>query len=194
MPELHSTCLQEQFERYIFLENSLKFLLSSSNLERKSFGYLSIFSNGVVNSVFYVSIGTLEWKIISKNLCKFSILLRTLTGKKSLIRQAFFDRVEETAFYVSIDIFWGVFLEKKINSLFFLHNEQKIFGCENSILRVPRNILTEVFLKKMFFLSVLFIEQTFSASCQNNSNRMVETEMNLSTWNLWRKLSFLKKL
>ena len=44
------------------------------------------------------------------------------------------------------------------------------------------------------FLSVSFFEQTFSAFCQNTSNRIVETEIYVSTRNFWRKLSFLKKI
>ena len=47
LPELLSTCLQEQFERYIFLKKSLKFLLSFSDTEQKNFGFLSIFSMGL---------------------------------------------------------------------------------------------------------------------------------------------------
>ena len=125
----------------------------------------------------------------------FSILLQTLTGETSLIRQAFFSRFEETPFYVSIDTFWGVFFEKKI-SLSFLDNEHNSFCCKNCILRVPRNIITKAFFwgKCIHFSSVSFFEQTFSAFCQNTSNRIVETEIYVLTGNLWRKLGFLKKL
>ena len=136
---------------------------------------MSIFFNGVVNSVFCVSIGTLRWKTFSKNLFKFSIFLRTSTGKNSLIRQAFFSQFEEIPFYVSIDIFWGELFEKNF-SLSFLDNEHNFLCCKNCVLRVPRNILTKFFLKQMCIsLSFPDIEQTIFDSlskklkqgCQN---------------------------
>ena len=64
----------------------------------------------VVKSVFYVSIGT-HWR---KYFLGIFTSFRTLTGKKSAFRQVFFGRLEKTAFYVSIDIFWGEFFEKKL--------------------------------------------------------------------------------
>ena len=107
------------FWKIFFRESSPKILFLFSDTERKFFGFLSFFSNGVDNSVFYVSIGTLRWKIFSKKDFIFSFLLRTLTGETSLIRQAFFSRFEETLFYVSIDLFWGEFFEKKNFSVIF---------------------------------------------------------------------------
>ena len=101
-------------------------------------------------------------KNFSKILFKFSILLRTLTGRKSLIRQALFGRVEETAFYVSIDIIWEEFFEKKI-SLSFLDNEHNFLCCKNCILRVPRNILTKVLFEEnvYFFHQFRFFSKIF---------------------------------
>ena len=162
LPELLSTCLQEHFERYFFVKIVLKLFFFFSDTERKFFGFLSFFSNGVDNSVFYVSIGKLRWKIFSKKDFIFSFLLRTLTGETSLIRQAFFSRFEETLFYVSIDLFWGEFFEKKI-SLSFLDNEHNFFCCKNCILRVPRNILTKVFFEEnvYIFYQFLFLSKLF---------------------------------
>ena len=113
LPELLSTCLQEQFERYICLKKVLIFFFLFRTLSKKILVFCHFFFNGVANSVIYVSIGTFRWKEFSIKIFKFSILLQTLTGETSLIRQAFFSRFEETAFYVSIDLFWGEFCEKK---------------------------------------------------------------------------------
>ena len=115
---------------------------------------MSIFFNGVVNRVFCVSLGTLRWQIFSKKLFKFSIHLRTLTGKNSLIRQAFFSRFEEIPFYVSIDIFWGKLFGKKLFSLSFLDNEHNFFCCQNCVLRVPRNILTKFFFEENVYFFI----------------------------------------
>ena len=85
LPELLSTCLQEQFERYIFLKKSSKFLLSFSDTEQKNFGYLSIsFQWGCQKCILGVRRNTSMKNIFCTFLRKFSILLRTLTGKNSL--------------------------------------------------------------------------------------------------------------
>ena len=149
-----STCLQEQFERYIFLKKVLNFFFLFRTLS-ENFWFLSFFFNGVANSVFYVSLGTFRWKEFSRKIFKFSILLRTLTGKNSLIRQGFFSRFEETPFYVSIDSFWGEFFEREF-SLSFLDNEHNFFCCKNCILHVPRNILTKVFFKGYVYIFYQF--------------------------------------
>ena len=84
------------------------------------------------------------------------------------------------------------FSKKKFLSI--LDNKHNFFCCKSCFLHVPRNILTKVFWEKcIYYLSVSFFEQTFSAFCQNTSNRIVETEIYVSTGNLWRKLCFLKK-
>ena len=76
-----------------------------------------------------------------------------------------------------------------------MDNKHKFFCYKSCFLRVPRNILTKAFWGKcIYFLSVSFFEQTFSAFCQNTSNRIVKTEIYVSTGNLWRKLCFLKKI
>ena len=48
--------------------------------------------------------------------------------------------------------------------------------------------------KKYILLSVSFIEQPFSVFCHNTSNRIVETEVYLSTGNFWSKLFFVEKI
>ena len=59
------------FWKIFFRESSPKILFLFSDTERKNFGFLSFVSNGVDNSVFYVSIGTLRWKIFSKKILFF---------------------------------------------------------------------------------------------------------------------------
>ena len=85
----------------------LDFSYFFSQIEQKNFGSLSFFFDGVVKSVFYMSMGTLRRKLFSKNFFTISVLFRTMTGKKSAFRHALFGRFEKTAFHVSIDIFWG---------------------------------------------------------------------------------------
>ena len=83
MPELHSTCLQEHFERFIFLEKFLNFFFLLRTLSEKFRLFVNFF-NGAVNSVFYVSIGTIRWKIFSKkieNIWVFNFF-RTLIRKR----------------------------------------------------------------------------------------------------------------
>ena len=116
-----------------------------------------------------------------------------LTGKNSLIRQAFFGRVEETAFYVSIDIFWGEFQK---NFLCHFWTTSITYSVVKTVFYVCRQHFNEGFFwgNCIFFLSVSLLEETFSTFWQNTSNKIVETEIYVSTRNLWRKLSFLKKL
>ena len=52
--------------KIFFPEKSPKFRFPFLDTERKYFGFSSFFFNGVVNSVFYVSIGTLRWKLFFK--------------------------------------------------------------------------------------------------------------------------------
>ena len=113
LPRLHSTCLQEQFERNIFLEKSLEFLFFFRKLSKKTSVLYQSLSDEVVKCVFYVSIGKFSQKNFSGEIFKFLNLLRTLTGKNSVFRQAFFGKFEKSAFYVSKDIIWGELFEKK---------------------------------------------------------------------------------
>ena len=47
LPELHSTCLQEQFERVFFLKKSLSFFLFYSDTERKKIAFHQLFRNSL---------------------------------------------------------------------------------------------------------------------------------------------------
>ena len=127
------------FWKIYFPEKSLKFLFTFSDTERKCFGFLSFFFNEIVNSVFYVSMETLQWKIFSKNVFRFSFLLRTLTGTK----------------------FWGEFFEKNFSLSFFI-KEHNFFCCKNCILRVPRYILTKDFFEEnVYFFQFRFLSKHF---------------------------------
>ena len=177
-----------------FPAKSLKFLLSFSDTEQNIFDFLSIFFNGVANSVFYVSQGLFRWKEFSRKIFKFSIFLRTLTGKNSLIRQAFFSRFEEIPFYVSIDIFWGELCEKNF-SMSFLDNEHNFLCCKNCVLRVPRNILTKFFFwsKCVFLYLFLTLSKPFSTLSRKNRNRDARTAFYVFTGTV-RKLYFPGKM
>ena len=101
-----------------------------------------------LSKVIYVSKGTFRQKIFFiKIFLGFQIFSGTWPEKVSAFRQTFLGRFEKTAFYVSMEIFWGKFREKNI-SLSFLDNEHK-FGRKNSILRVLGNFLRKLFLRKV---------------------------------------------
>ena len=97
----------------------LDFSYFFSQIEQKNFGSLSFFFDGVVKSVFDISMGTFRRKIFSIIIFRLSILFRTITGKKFGVPQAFSGRVDKTAFYVSIDRIWGKRFGKKLFSVTF---------------------------------------------------------------------------
>ena len=90
LPKLHSTCLQEQFEWSFFLKKGHHFLLYYSDTERKKFAFYQFFFEGVVKSVFYISMGRFRRKIFSIILFRLSIRFRKMTGKKFGFPSSFF--------------------------------------------------------------------------------------------------------
>ena len=68
LPKLLSTCSQEQFERNKFFKKSLDFLLSFSDMSKKSLAFCQISFEWIVKSVFYEPKRTIRRKIFSKKI------------------------------------------------------------------------------------------------------------------------------
>ena len=121
-------------------------------MRKKILALCQVSFDWIVKSVFYEPKGTIRRKIFSKkieNVWDFNSFSDFDQKKKSAFWQDFFGRVEETAFYVSIDKFWGELFEKKLLSVIFGQQAQSFSVVKHSILRVPRNILIKFFLEKM---------------------------------------------
>ena len=98
--------------------------------EQKILAFCQVSFDWIVKNVFYEPKGTIWRKIFSRkieNFWVFNFFSDFDQKKKSALREAFFDRVRETAFLrLSINNFWRELFEKKY-SLSFLDKEQKIF-------------------------------------------------------------------
>ena len=136
LPELLSTCFQEQFERFVFLKKVLIFFFFFGHLA-KIFWLFVIFFNGVVDNVFYVSIGTLRWK-------KFLKIIQVLNSfvdfdRKKFAHPASFFRPGWRNCILCLYRYISRRIKKKF-SLSFLDNEHNLFCCKNCILHVPITI------------------------------------------------------
>ena len=92
LPRLHSTCLQERFQKECLEKVSSLFSFFGPLAKKKSAFHQSL-SDEVVKCVIYLSIGKLWRNFFSGNFFKFSVFLRILPGKNSVFRQVFFGRV-----------------------------------------------------------------------------------------------------
>ena len=82
MPQLHSTCLQEQFERKIFLKKTSSVSFIFFGIWAAIFGFLSIFFRwGCRKCILRVHRST-SMKRLSQNFFQFSILRPILTGEQ----------------------------------------------------------------------------------------------------------------
>ena len=130
LPKLLSTCSQEQFERNIFFKKKSWFSFISSDMSKKSLAFCQISFEWIVKSVFYEPKRTIRRKIFSKkieNIWNFNSFSDFDREKKSAFRQALLSRVEETAFYVSIDKLWGELFGKKTFLCLFWTTRKKVF-------------------------------------------------------------------
>ena len=131
-------------------------------LSEKILAFYQFFFEGVVKSVFYMSMGTFRRKIFSIILFTLSILFRTLTGRKFGFHSSFF-RQGWKNFILSLKRYnLRKAFRQKNYSLSLLGNEQKHSGCKNSILRVPMNILMNFSEKNVFFRIFIYCANFFS--------------------------------
>ena len=177
LPKLLSTCVQEQFERNNFFEN-LEFLLSFSDMSKKILAFCQFSFDWIVKSVFYKPEGTTRPKKFSRKIEKiwvFNFVSDFDQKKKSALRQAFFGRVGETAFYVSINIFWGELFEKKHFSVIFGQRAKFFLRCKTQYSTCLQDHSNQIFLEKMYFFFLFFywakifgiLSKDFSEDCQN---------------------------
>ena len=102
-----------------FWKKVFSFFYIIRTLSEKLLAFYQFFFEGVVKSVFYISMGTFRRKIFSIILIRLSIRFRNMNEKNSVFPQAFFGRFEKTAVYVSIDRNWGKRFGKKLFSVTF---------------------------------------------------------------------------
>ena len=121
-------------------KNVLGFSYFFSEFEQKIFGFLSFLFEGVVKSVFYVSMGTLRRKLFFKKFFTVSLLFRSLTGKKFSFPASFFRQVWKNCISGLNRYILRRGFQKKVLYVIF-GQQSKTFGCRNSFLRVPRNTL-----------------------------------------------------
>ena len=128
--------------------------LNKKNSWKKGLGFFNIFGHWAKFFWLFINFFSMELSKVSstcpwehfdekcflKNSLWFQFFFGLWLEKNSAFRQALFSRFAKTAFHVSIDIFSGERLKKKFSTS-FLDNKQKLSGCKNSFLRVPRNNL-----------------------------------------------------
>ena len=165
------TLLKKKFQKNIW-----RFFKPFSDIERKNFSFLSNFClNGLVKSVFYVSIWTLRRKTYSKTDLGFRFFFGLCPKKISAFWQAFWGRADKPSFYVAIKISWGEIFEKK-NSLVLFGQWAKTFSLWKLHSKSPRKILLNILIWKRCvfcyhfrFLSYffLFLSKALRQDCQN---------------------------
>ena len=116
-------------------------------LSKKILAFHQISFDGIVKNVFYVSMWALRWKIFVKIYLRFQFIFGTWTEQTSVFRQVFWGSVEKTAFYVSIDVFWGERFKKEV--FYVILDNSKNFPVLRTVFYMPRANFNVVFLKKM---------------------------------------------
>ena len=197
LSKLLSTCSQEQFERNNFFKKCLEFLLFFSDMSNKSLAFCQISFNWIVKKVFHEPKGTSWRKKFSKkieNIWVFNFFSDFDQKKMSAFRQAFFDRVEETAFYVSIDIFWGELFEKKLFSVIF-GQRSIFFRCKTQYSTIPQERSNQVFFGiNVYFLPFRFLNEKFWYSVKRFATGLSKLNPSCPQESLEEKYFFLKKL
>ena len=153
LSKLLPTCLQEQFENKKFLKKNLKFLLSFPETKRTKVWFSSIFfPMGCRKCLLRVHRNfCVEKYFFEKLYSRFQFFCGSWPEKILVYRQAFLSRVVPTAFDLSMDSFWVVFLKKKSDTFYHSRKQSKPFSAfsrffSNRVVR--KNYLYFLFSKK----------------------------------------------